>query len=78
MILAIFSVYPPDFYGVHSAIFAYVSLIFVVLLHVFSFFDRRAGGRSLWSILYVLYHISIFMWVIFALIIGYVWSDENY
>ena len=76
--IGIFSIYPPDFYGIHCTVFAYVTLIILVFLHVFSFYNKKVAGRSAWAIFYVLYHLSIMLWFIFTLIIAYVWTNENY
>lgn len=76
--IAIFSIYPPDFYGVHCAVFAYLTLIFVIFLHVFAFVDKKAAGRTLWAVFYCLYMLSVMLWLIFTTVIGFIWSEENY
>ena len=76
--VAIFSIYPPDFYGIHCSIFAYISLILAFFLHLFAFLDKKAAGRTLWAVFYVLYMLSIMLWFIFTAIIGAIWTEENY
>ena len=72
--VAIFSIYPPDFYGTHAAVFAYVTLILLGVLHLLCFHEIKKAGRSLWAIFYVLYHLSIFLWITFAMIISFAWT----
>ena len=75
---AFFAIYPPDYFGASSAGLAYITLLFLILLHVFCNYHKTACGRSIWSILYVMYHLCIFFWIGMVLILGMVWSEENY
>ena len=54
---AMFSVFPPFYYGLHNAIMGWVTLLFVVLMHIFSVIKRCDQERSLWSYFYYFYHL---------------------
>ena len=71
------SIYPPFYYGPHSAIFSWITLIIVVLLHVFCIVEKSCKERSVWSIMYFMYHLSIAVWVLLVLIVGYTWSNQQ-
>ena len=72
---AIFSVYPPDFFGASSVGLGYITLFFLIVLHVLCFSERKACGRSLWSIVYVIYHLSIFVWLGVIMILSFMWTE---
>lgn len=49
----------------------------MILLHVFCIIDKECSGRSLWAYLYFAYHLSIAVWIILVLIVGYTWSNQQ-
>jgi cytochrome b561 len=72
-----FSIYPPFYYGPHSAILSWITLVIAILLHVFCVVDKSCKERSMWAYMYFAYHLSISIWIILALIIGYTWSNQQ-
>jgi hypothetical protein len=68
------SIYPPFYYGPHCGIMSWITLIIVVLLHIFCVAEKDCAGRTLWSYMYFIYHLAIVVWVILVLIVGYAWS----
>lgn len=67
-----FSVFPPFYYGIHNAVMGWVTLIFVVLMHIFIIVKRCDQERSLWSYFYYFYHLSIGVWIAASLVVGFV------
>lgn len=74
---AMVSIYPPFYYGPQSAIMSWITLIIVILLHVFCIYGTACKGRSAWSILYLLYHLCIAIWIFMVLVVGYTWSNQQ-
>jgi hypothetical protein len=71
------SIYPPFYYGPHSAILGWITLILLLLLHVFCIYPSACRGRSAWSVFYMLYHLAIAIWMFLILVVGYVWSGKQ-
>lgn len=71
------SIYPPFYYGPHSAVLSWLTLVVVVLLHVFCVYNPSCKGRSAWSVMYLLYHIFISIWILLVLIVGYTWAGQQ-
>jgi hypothetical protein len=46
-------------------------------MHIFCIVEKSCKERSLWSYLYFAYHLSIVVWIIIALIVGYAWSTNQ-
>jgi hypothetical protein len=76
--IGLFSIYPPFYYGVFNTIIGYITLLIVILLHIFCLVEKKAGDRSLWSITYFLYHLLIMIWIVVGLVLAYIWSDSAY
>lgn len=72
-----FSIFPPFYYGTHSAVLSWFTLIVVVLMHIFCVLDKWFKERSVWSYLYMVFHLMIVIWIIIALIAGFVWSNAQ-
>lgn len=72
-----FSIYPPFYYGPHSAILSWITLIIAILLHIFCIVEKTCKERSAWSFMYFAYHLSITIWIILALIVGFAWSNQQ-
>ena len=72
-----FSIYPPFYYGPHCAILSWITLIIAILLHIFCIVEKTCKERSAWSFLYFAYHLSITIWIILALIVGFAWSNQQ-
>lgn len=72
-----FSIYPPFYYGPHCAILSWITLVIILLMHIFCIVEKDCKERSLWSFMYFLYHLSIAFWVILVLIVGYAWSTTQ-
>lgn len=72
-----FSVFPPFYYGLHNAILGWVTLLMVLLMHVFALVQRCDRERSVWSYFYYFYHLSVALWIIASLLFGYVWADQQ-
>jgi hypothetical protein len=77
IIAAAFSVFPPFYSGIHSAVLGWFTLVLVVLAHIFCFVRRWDKERSLWAYWYYFYHASIFAWIVVALIMGYYYSEQQ-
>jgi hypothetical protein len=75
--LAIVSIYPPFYYGPHSAILSWITLLIIILLHIFCIVEKECRERSVWAVLYMLYHLSIAVWITLVLIVGYAWSNQQ-
>lgn len=76
--IGMFSIYPPFYYGAFNAIIAYITLVVVILLHIFCLTDKKVSDRSLWSITYFIYHLLIMIWIVVGLILAYIWSNLAY
>lgn len=72
-----FSVYPPFYYGPHSAILSWITLIICLLLHIFCIVDKSCKSRSVWSYFYWAYHLCIAIWILLALIVGFTWANKQ-
>jgi hypothetical protein len=72
-----FSVFPPFYYGVHNAVLGWVTLLFVLLMHIFALVQRCDRQRSVWSYFYYFYHLSTVAWIATSLIVGYVWAEQQ-
>ena len=66
-----FSVYPPFYVGLHSVFMSWVTLFIVFLMHVFVMVRRCDQQRSVWAYFYYFYHFSVALWILIALVIGY-------
>jgi hypothetical protein len=71
-----FSIFPPFYYGAFNAVISYITVIIVLLMHMFCFMDTRVKGVSLWALFYFLYYFLIFIWIIVGLILAYIWSKD--
>ncbi len=78
IILGLFSIYPPFYYGAFNAIIAYFTLVVVLLMHIFCIVDKKIGERSVWSIFYFFYHFLCMVWIVVGLILAYIWSNLAY
>ena len=74
---AAFSIFPPFYFGIHSVVLGWLTLIVVLLMHIFSFVRKCDGERSAWSYSYFIYHASIFTWMMVALCLGYYESSQQ-
>ena len=72
-----FSIYPPFYYGPHSAILSWITLIILILLHIFTIVEKSCKGRSVWAYFYWAYHLCIAIWMLLAMIVGFAWSNEQ-
>lgn len=70
-----FSAFPPFYYGLHSAVFAWVTLLLLFLMHLFAVVHRCDRQRSVWSYFYYFYHFAVAVWIVTALCFGYAWAD---
>ena len=52
----------------------WITLAWLIVLHVSIFFDNPEKPRSFWSLSYMVYHILIFIWILVTLIMSYAWS----
>ena len=71
------SIYPPFYYGPHSAIMSWITLIILILMHVFCIYGPSCKGRSAWAILNLIYHLAIVVWIFLILVVGYTWSNQQ-
>lgn len=71
------SIYPPFYYGPHSAILSWITLIVLFLLHLFCVFNKSCKGRSVWSVFYLVYHLCITIWIFLVLVVGYTWANQQ-
>jgi hypothetical protein len=69
-----FSIYPPFYYGAFNAVIAFVTLVVVFAMHLFCLFENKLADRSIFSLLYFLYHLLITVWIVVGLIMAYIWS----
>ena len=72
-----FSIYPPFYYGPHCAILSWITLILAILMPIFCIVDRTCKERTAWSFMYFAYHLSVAVWIILALIVGFAWSNQQ-
>lgn len=49
----------------------------MVLLHIFCVVHKECRERTVWAVLYMLYHLSIAVWITLVLIVGYAWSNQQ-
>lgn len=77
--LVMFSIFPPFCYGTFSAVISYFTLLSVILLHIFAIIgEKRVGGRTIWGIMYFIYHFLIAIWILVLMILMFIGSDVNY
>lgn len=74
---AMFSVFPPFYFGLHSVILGWITLLIVFLMHIFAVVHRCDRERSVWSYFYYFYHLATALWIVTSLVVGYVWADEQ-
>ncbi len=60
-----------------SVALGWITLAFVLLMHIFCFVRNCDHERSLWSYWYFFFHVSVLVWIVMALILGYYWSGEQ-
>ena len=72
-----FSVLPPFYYGLHNAILGWLTLLMVFFMHLFALISKCDKERSVWSYFYYFYHLSVAIWIIFSLVFGYAWSNQQ-
>jgi hypothetical protein len=77
-IKGLFSIYPPFYYGAFNTIIGYITLVVVVLMHIYCLLDVKVRDRSLWAITYFFYHLLIMIWILVGLILGYIWNNVAY
>jgi cytochrome b561 len=70
-----FSVFPPFYYGLHSAFLGWVTLLLLFLMHVFAVVQRCDRQRSVWSYFYYFYHFATGVWIVTSLCFGYAWAE---
>lgn len=76
--LGMFSIFPPFYYGGFNAVISYITLLVVILMHVFCLTDKKVCDRSLFAISYFIYHLIIVVWIVVGLILAYIWSNQAY
>jgi hypothetical protein len=74
--IAMFSIFPPFFCGTFSAVFSYITLVMVFVMHIFCLSSPQCNGVSLWALFYFLYYFTIFVWIIGGLIFAFIWSND--
>jgi hypothetical protein len=74
---AMVSIYPPFYYGPHSAILSWITLIVLFLMHLFCVFNKSCKSRSVWSVFYLIYHLCIAVWIFLVLVVGYTWANQQ-
>ena len=74
--LAMFSVFPPFYYGTHNAVIGWFTLLLLFLMHVFAMVTRCDRERSVWSYFYYFYHFFCGVWIVVSLCFAYAWSEE--
>jgi hypothetical protein len=77
-IKGLFSIYPPFYYGVFNVIIGYITLVIVVLMHIYCLLDGKVRDRSLWAITYFFYHFLIMIWILVGLILAFIWNNVAY
>jgi hypothetical protein len=76
LLLAIFSIFPPFYYGVFNAVMSFITLVVVVLMHFFCFNTGKIKTMSLWAISYFIYYLLITIWIIVGLGVAYHWTGK--